>query len=93
MYLWYNGKEICEVLYQKNKDLFRDIVKSYAIKGRKNVYIAFANDYAAQTIGNKLNSHRCKVCEKNYIADTVFKGYTKNKNLDNLNIRFVEKIL
>lgn len=49
---WYEITiKVCEILYKKNAKLFSDIVGSCAIKGRKNAYIAFANDYPAKSIG------------------------------------------
>lgn len=40
---------------------------------------------------NKLITYRCDECEKNYIADKVYKGYTQSKSLEDLNMTF-EKI-
>lgn len=49
---WYEITiKMCEILYKKNTKLFSDIVGSCAIKGRKNAYIAFVNDYPAKSIG------------------------------------------
>ena len=49
---WYEITiKICEILYKKNTRLFNDIVGSCGIKGRKNAYIAFVNDYPAKSIG------------------------------------------
>ena len=49
---WYEITiKVCEILYKKNSRLFSDIVGSCAIKGRKNAYIAFANEYPAKSIG------------------------------------------
>lgn len=49
---WYEITiKVCEILYKKNVKLFSDIVGSCAIKGRKNAYIAFVNDYPAKSIG------------------------------------------
>lgn len=49
---WYEITiKVCEILYKKNTRLFNDIVGSCAIKGRKNAYIAFVNDYPAKSIG------------------------------------------
>ena len=51
---WYEVTiKICEILYKKDEDLFNKIVGNCEIKGRKNVYIAFENDYPARTIGVK----------------------------------------
>lgn len=40
-------------------------------------------------IHNKLISYKCERCDINYVADTVYKGYTRNKNLEDLNITFI----
>lgn len=49
---WYEITiKVCEILYKKNQKLFRDIVGSCAVKGRKNPYIAFDDDYSANSIG------------------------------------------
>ncbi len=49
---WYEITiKVCEILYKKNSRLFNDIVGSCAIKGRKNAYIAFENEYPAKSIG------------------------------------------
>lgn len=40
-------------------------------------------------IQNKLVSYRCDRCEKNYISDSIFRSYTRSKNLDDLNVQFL----
>ena len=44
-------------------------------------------------IHNKLISYRCETCDINYVADTVYNGYTRSKNLDDLNIAFIKENL
>lgn len=52
---WYEITiKVCEILYTKNQKLFNDIVGSCGIKGRKNVYVAFIDDYPARTIMKKV---------------------------------------
>lgn len=51
---WYEITiKVCEILYGINKTLFCNIVGNCEIKGRKNVYIAFIDDYPARTIAVK----------------------------------------
>lgn len=51
---WYEITiKVCEILYKRDKDLFSDIAGNCGIKGRKNAYIAFKNEYPARTIAVK----------------------------------------
>lgn len=43
-------------------------------------------------VKNNLLTYRCNECKKNYIADTLYSNYTRNKDLEDLDVRF-EKIL
>ncbi len=56
------------------------------------VYCTYRPDDETE-IQNKLISYRCKKCDTNYVADTVYKGYTHSKSLENLNITFVKEDL
>lgn len=39
-------------------------------------------------IQNKLLTYRCSICERNYIADTLYTNYTKSKNVEALDVVF-----
>ena len=42
-------------------------------------------------VQNKLSSYHCDKCSSSYIADTLFRTYTKNKNIDNIDIEFTQE--
>lgn len=42
-------------------------------------------------IKNQLFTRRCKTCNITYIADTIFKTYTKSKEIENINVNFINK--
>lgn len=42
-------------------------------------------------VQNKLSSYHCDECNSSYIADTLFRTYTKNKNIDNIDIEFIQE--
>jgi len=46
---------------------------------------------AIADINNKLFTRRCKNCEKTYIADTIFKSYTRSKNVESINVNFIKQ--
>lgn len=54
------------------------------------VYCTYRPDDETE-IHNKLISYRCEKCDINYVADTVYKGYTHSKNLEDLNVTFVKE--
>lgn len=56
------------------------------------VYCTYRPDDETE-IQNKLISYRCKKCDTNYVADTVYKGYTHSKSLEDLNITFIKEDL
>ncbi len=43
----------------------------------------------AEDIHKQLFTRRCKGCQKTYMADTLFKSYTRNKNIDNMDVEFI----
>lgn len=38
---------------------------------------------------NKLPTTRCEKCERSYISDTIYGTYTKNKNVEDLDVKFI----
>lgn len=42
-------------------------------------------------IKNKLFTRRCKICEITYMADTIFKSYTRSKDIENINVNFIKQ--
>lgn len=56
------------------------------------VYCTYRPDDVTE-IHNKLISYRCERCDTNYVADTVYKGYTHSKNLEDLNVTFIKEDL
>ena len=46
---------------------------------------------AIADINNKLFTRRCNTCEKIYIADTIFKSYTRSKDIENINVNFINQ--
>ena len=43
---------------------------------------------ASGVIKNKLFTRKCINCNINYIADTIFKSYTRSKDIENINVTF-----
>ena len=56
---------------------------------REILYITYST--AIADINNKLFTRRCKTCEKIYIADTIFKSYTRSKDIENINVNFINQ--
>lgn len=46
---------------------------------------------AIADINNKLFIRRCSNCKTAYIADTIFKSYTKSKDIENINVNFIKQ--
>lgn len=46
---------------------------------------------ATGDINNQLFTRRCKKCEITYMADTIFRSYTRSKKIDDININFIAK--
>lgn len=42
-------------------------------------------------IKNKLSTYRCARCNSLYIADTLFKTYTQNKNIESIDVKFIQE--
>lgn len=43
---------------------------------------------ADKKVENNLLTYRCTICEKNYIADSLYISYTKSKNISDLDVDF-----
>lgn len=56
---------------------------------REILYVTYST--AIADINNKLFTRRCKTCEKIYIADTIFKSYTRSKDIENINVNFINQ--
>lgn len=59
-------------------------------KTEKEILIVTYNNNGS-LIQNHLFTRRCFECNKTYIAESIFKTYTKNKNIDNINVDFILK--
>lgn len=46
---------------------------------------------AIADIKNQLFTRRCKSCEITYMADTIFKSYTRSKDIGDININFIKQ--
>ena len=42
-------------------------------------------------IKNQLTSYHCDRCQSSYIADTLFRTYTSHKNIDKIDVMFIQK--
>ena len=42
-------------------------------------------------IKNQLTSYHCDRCQSSYIADTLFRTYTSHKNIDKIDVIFIQK--
>lgn len=42
-------------------------------------------------IKNKLSTYRCARCNSLYIADTLFRTYTQNKNIESIDVKFIQE--
>lgn len=51
-------------------------------------FIVCTYTFNGREIKNKLLTYRCNICERNYIADTLYVNYTKGKNEESLDVVF-----
>lgn len=42
-------------------------------------------------IKNQLFTRRCKTCGIMYMADTIYKSYTRSKDIENINVNFIKQ--
>lgn len=56
---------------------------------REILYVTYHTDIA--DINNQLFTRRCKNCGMTYMADTIFKSYTRSKEIENINVNFVKQ--
>ncbi len=56
---------------------------------REILYVTYHT--AIADINNKLFTRRCKNCETSYMADTIFKSYTRSKDIENINVNFIKQ--
>lgn len=56
---------------------------------REILYVTYHT--ALTDIKNQLFTRRCNSCEITYMADTIFKSYTRSKNIENININFIQQ--
>lgn len=42
-------------------------------------------------INNKLPTYKCRNCNAYYLSEGVFGSYTRSKNTENVNIRFIKQ--
>lgn len=56
---------------------------------REILYVTYHTDIA--DINNQLFTRRCKTCEITYMADTIFKSYTRSKDIENINVDFIKQ--
>lgn len=53
--------KLCEILYEKDKDTFKEIATWHQIRGRKKSYIVYESDKVAQSITNPLRFLNTKI--------------------------------
>lgn len=53
--------KLCEILYEKDKNFFKDIATLHQIRGRKKTYIVYESDKVAQSITNPLRFLNTKI--------------------------------
>lgn len=46
---------------------------------------------AIADIKNQLFTRKCKTCEITYMADTIFKSYTRSKEIEEINVNFIKQ--
>lgn len=56
---------------------------------REILYVTYST--AIADIKNQLFTRRCKSCEITYMADTIFKSYTRSKDIENINVNFIKQ--
>lgn len=56
---------------------------------REILYVTYHT--ALTDIKNQLFTRRCNSCEITYIADTIFKSYTRSKNIEDINLNFIQQ--
>lgn len=53
------------------------------------LYVTYST--AIADINNQLFTRRCRNCEITYMADTIFKSYTRSKNIEDINVNFIRQ--
>lgn len=56
---------------------------------REILYVTY--NTAVADINNKLFTRQCKTCKITYMADTIFKSYTRSKDIKNINVNFIKQ--
>ena len=77
----------------QNMDVYilpKNKIKTCSKCGEKNEKEILLVTYTKNNveIKNKLFTYRCNNCKMSYVADTIYKTYTKSKNLDDIDVNF-----
>lgn len=56
---------------------------------REILYVTYHT--AIEDIKNQLFTRRCNSCKITYMADTIFKSYTRSKNIEDINVNFIRQ--
>lgn len=83
-----NGNLIMDV-YVLPKLKIKTCLKCSNKTEREILYVTYHT--AIADIKNQLFTRRCKSCEITYMADTIFKSYTRSKNIEDINVNFIKQ--
>lgn len=53
------------------------------------LYVTYST--AITDINNQLFTRRCNTCEITYMTDTIYKSYTRSKDVENINVNFIKQ--
>lgn len=76
-------------VYVLPKNKTKTCPKCGNITEREILYVTYHTD--ADNIKHQLFTRRCKTCDVTYMADTIFKSYTRSKNIENINVNFIKQ--
>ena len=89
----------CEYYKEKRFPIY--IVPKYVNKskkcpccnnGTKKEFVVCTYLTDDREVKNKLLTYRCDVCDRNYIADSLYSNYTKSKDVNRLDVVFERNI-
>ena len=76
-------------VYVLSKSQYKICPKCKRKTKREILYITYSTPIA--NINNKLFTRRCNDCGRTYIADTIFKSYTRSKDIERINVNFIRQ--
>lgn len=84
-----NQKKATFPVYVVPKSLSKKKVCPRCNNTTKNEFLIVTYNNGREEVINHLSTGRCEECGYNYISDSIYSSYTKNKKIENLNVQFV----